>query len=113
VNRDRVYLLHMLACIEKIEAYAMVGKDEFFAKSHWQDAIIRNLEILGEASKQLSSSFKAQHPEIPWRRVAGLRDVLIHDYFGVDLNSVWQVVEQNVPILKKSIQSGLVLLDEQ
>lgn len=72
---------------------------------HWQDAIIRNLEILGEASKRLSKPLKSQYSHIPWRNIAGLRDVLIHDYMGVDLPSVWNVVEQNLPILKKQLDA--------
>jgi uncharacterized protein with HEPN domain len=64
---------------------------------------IRNLEIIGEAVKRLSDDFKSKNSEIPWRNVAGLRDVLIHDYMGVDLENVWNVVEQNLPSLKKVI----------
>ncbi len=71
--------------------------------SHWQDAIIRNLEIIGEATKRLSKPLKEQYPDIPWRSIAGLRDVLIHDYMGVDLESVWNVIENDLPPLKEQL----------
>ena len=107
MKKDRVYLQHILDAIEKIETYTIVGKDSFMTTSHWQDAAIRNLEIIGEAVKRLSSSFKENYPEIPWRNVAGLRDVLIHDYMGVDLESVWNVIHKNLPDLKKTVRKGI------
>lgn len=74
---DRAYLQHVRDAIAKIESYATAGKEEFLARSHWQDAIIRQLEIIGEASKRLSPALREAAPEIPWRRICGLRDVLI------------------------------------
>ncbi len=69
---DRLYLTHILDAIEKIETYISVGHDVFVSTSHWQDAVIRQLEIIGEASKRLSKQLCSQHPEVPWRRIAGL-----------------------------------------
>jgi uncharacterized protein with HEPN domain len=103
MKNDRAYLLHIRDSIAKIESYATVGKETFMKISHWQDAIIRNLEIIGEATKRLSNPLKEQYPDIPWRNIAGLRDVLIHDYMGVDLESVWNVVENDLPSLKKQL----------
>ena len=100
---DRTYLLHIRDAINKIEEYASVGREEFLAKSHWQDAIIRRLEIVGEASKRLSSELRAANPAVPWRRVCGLRDVLIHHYMGVDLEAVWSIVENGIPVLKETV----------
>jgi len=68
-----------------------------------QDAVIRNLEIIGEATKNISSTTRQTAPSIPWQKMAGLRDVLIHDYFGVDLDTVWLVVENRLPDLAKQI----------
>ena len=113
MRNDRVYLKHILDAIGKIEQYVSVGFDEFMAHSHWQDATVRQLEIIGEATKRLSEELRGQHPEMPWRRISGLRDVLIHRYMGVDLNAVWQVTQQNVPELREQVHSILTTLEER
>ena len=92
MNRDELYLRHILEAIEKIESYASAGKDKFIRESHWHDAAIRNFEVIGEAAKRLSEEFKLNTPEIPWRNISGFRDVLIHDYMGVDLQAVLRVI---------------------
>lgn len=108
--RDHLYLQHILDAIQKIDLYIQVGREEFFGLSHWQDAVVRQLEIIGEASKGLSADLRAKHTDIPWRRICGLRDVLIHNYMGVDLNAVWEVTQTQLPILKIRIQA---ILQEQ
>jgi len=102
-NTDRAYLLHIRDAIHRIEEYSAVGREEFFAKPHWQDAIIRQLEVVGEASKRLSEDLRNGNPAVPWRRVCGLRDVLIHNYMGVDLDAVWSIVDNGVPALKETV----------
>jgi len=104
---DGVYLRHILDAIGKIESYVAVGRDAFMSASHWQDAVIRQLEIVGEATKNLSRDFRSRHSEIPWRRIAGLRDVLTHDYMGVRLAAVWEVTQTDLPVLKKQIRNIL------
>ena len=79
--------------------------------SHWQDATIRQLEIIGEATKQLSRELRSENPDVPWRRMAGLRDVLIHEYFGVDLTAVWQLTLTEIPVLRKRIEIILETLE--
>ncbi len=106
-NRDELYLQHVLDAVEKIERYIVVGHDEFMVTSHWQDAVIRQFEIIGEAVKRLSSEVTESRPDIPWRRIAGLRDVLIHNYMGVDLEAVWQVTQHNLPQLRQAIEELL------
>ena len=107
MSRDELYLPHVLDAIRKIERYAAVGYDEFMAASHWQDAVIRQLEIIGEAVKRLSADVVDRRPDIPWRRIAGMRDVLIHDYMGVDLEAVWQVTQHNIPELRQAVEQLL------
>jgi uncharacterized protein with HEPN domain len=111
VKRDRVYLLHIRDAIEKIESYTTGGKDSFFEESIIQDAVICNLEIIGEAAKNLSKEFKERHPDVPWQKIAGLRDVLIHEYFGVRMDTVWNVVEGHLPVLKRYVKNILDKID--
>ena len=84
----RVYLAHILECLRKIECFTAEGRTRFSQDAMVQDAVLRNFEIIGEAAKRLDDSFRAAHPQIPWRALAGLRDVLIHQYEGVDLGRV-------------------------
>ena len=109
---DRLYLRHILDAIQKIEEYVAVGRDVFLSSSHWQDAVVRQLEIIGEATKRLSKALYSQHSDVPWRRIAGLRDVLIHDYMGVDINAVWEITQKNLPALKTRVAEILKDLDE-
>jgi uncharacterized protein with HEPN domain len=107
VKNDVVYLRHILDAIQKIESYVSVGHETFITTSHWQDAVIRQLEIIGEATKRLSPELRSRHPQIPWKRIAGLRDVLIHDYLGVDISMVWQITQTFLPELKIQVDAIL------
>ena len=88
MKEEQVYLHHILDAIDQIAQYAGGNRQTFFASRMIQDAVVRNLEIIGEAVKNLPEEFRNQHPEILWTRIAGLRDVLIHKNFGVDLETV-------------------------
>jgi uncharacterized protein with HEPN domain len=107
VSGDDLYLRHILDAIGKIERYVEVGHDEFMEASHWQDAVIRQLEIIGEAVKRLAPETVAQRPEIPWHDIAGMRDVLIHDYMGVDLDAVWEATQRDLPQLRRAVEELL------
>ena len=107
----RVYLAHILECTQKIERYTAEGKDHFMSDSMVQDAVLRNLEVIGEATKRLDDAYRKTHPQIPWRAVAGLRDVLIHQYEGVDMDRVWNVVVDALPNLKDAMAELLPPLD--
>ena len=104
---DEVYLHHIKQALERIRAYTERGKGAFMLDPMAQDATIRNLEVIGEATKRLSETFRAEHPEIPWSRMAGMRDVLVHDYMGVDLEIVWDVIENRLGDLKTGLASLL------
>jgi len=81
--------------IEKIEEYTSnVDEEEFYENSFVQDAVLRRLEIIGEAVKNIPEDFRTKYPDIPWRQIAGMRDVLIHAYFGVNLRRVWKVIKE-------------------
>ena len=107
MKSDRLYLTHILEAIERIEEYCREGKTTFFSDYKTQDAVIRKFEIIGEATKRLSDEAKETQPDIAWRSVAGLRDILIHNYMGVNLKRVWGVVEQNLPALKLAVTDML------
>lgn len=108
---DLPYLKHMLDAVARIESYvADVEEAEFLANTEKQDAIIRQLQVLGEAVKRLSQDLRAAYPEVPWREVAGMRDKLVHDYFGVDLSFVWVTATKDIPALKPKIRRMLAEL---
>lgn len=103
MKEDHVYLLHIRDALANIQEYTSPGREFFFNDKKTQDAVVRNLEIIGEAVKHLSASLTTSHPSIPWKQIAGMRDKLIHEYFGVDLNLVWDVVATGLPELDRTI----------
>lgn len=99
-----VYIRHIHDCILRIEAYVEEGRAAFFNDHKTQDAVIRNLEVIGQAVKDLGTErLSNEQPGIPWTQIAGARNVLAHQYLGVDLDLVWNIVDQNLPSLKAAI----------
>lgn len=100
-RKDKFYIQHIVGSIETIEEFVgNVGFEDFLKDKLLQNGVIRELEIIGEAVTNLSDGFKNNLPDIPWRDIAGMRNKLIHEYFGVDLEAVWKVVEDNIVELK-------------
>jgi len=107
VKDDHLYLGHILEAVGRILAYSEEGEDAFRRELKTQDAIIRNLQVMGEAVKKVSPGTRAAHPEIPWRDIAGMRDRVVHDYFGVSLDIVWDVVQNHVEPLREKLRRAL------
>ncbi|GAF90246.1 unnamed protein product [marine sediment metagenome] len=108
----RIYLAKILERIVRIEGFTPGGKKSFLADPLIQDAVIRNLEVIGEASRRVGAEYQAAYPETPWREMAGLRNILIHDYESVNLEKIWQVVEKELPSVKGALEKILPPLDQ-
>ena len=104
-KEDTIYLRHILDAILRIEKYINdIEYGEFMDNQLIQDGVIRQIEIIGEAAKRLSDELRKRHLDIPWKDMAGMRDKLIHNYLGVDIDAVWDTVEKDIPVLKNKIE---------
>jgi uncharacterized protein with HEPN domain len=104
---ERERLVDILEAIEKIEKYASQGKDEFERNELVQMWIVHHLQIIGEAASRLSGDFKEAHPDVAWKQIIGMRNILVHGYFEIDLEIVWAVVEDHLPELKRRMSDIL------
>lgn len=100
---ERLYLTDIKDAIDRVLSYTAGGRETFLADLMMQDAVIRNIEIMGEAAKGVSQITRGTHPEIPWKKIAGIRDRVIHGYFRVDLDIVWEVVDKELPRLREQV----------
>ncbi len=102
---DSIYIDHILQCINNILEYTKdLNKQEFSRNNLVQDAVIRNFEIIGEATKKVSNDYKQVYYDIPWKAMSGMRDKLIHDYIGVDIAVIWKTIKEDLPPLKKKLE---------
>lgn len=103
MKADSVYLQHIQECIRRIEENVAEGRDRFMTSHTLQDAVLRNLQTMAESTQRLSDGLKAKHGEIEWRRIAAFRNVLVHDYLGIDVERVWEITQRDIPELKQAI----------
>ena len=104
---DRFFLIQAAEDIARIEKFTADGKITFFASELIQGAVLRHLQTLGESIKRLSVTIRCQYPDVAWRGIVALRNVLVHDYLEVDLDEIWDIVEKDLPVLKNQVQTML------
>jgi uncharacterized protein with HEPN domain len=105
---QKVFIKDILDCIQKVELYiGKMSKSDFRDNGAMQDAAVRRIEIIGEAAKNIAAGFKKEHKEIPWKDICGMRDVLTHDYFGLNFEKVWKTIKEDLPPLKEKIKAIL------
>ena len=109
---DRERLLDIQEAIQRIEKYAAQGREAFDRDELIQNWFVRHLQIIGEAVRAIPAEFKDRYPEIPWSQIMGMRNILVHDYFGIDREVVWSAVERDLPDLKRKIEAILKKLPE-
>lgn len=109
---DSVYLRHIDDCLRRIEKNIAIGLDAFLASETIQDATLRNLQTMSEATQRLSEELKSIRPDIEWERIGAFRNILVHNYLGVDLELIWTIIERDMPALKKAIGEMLDNLEE-
>jgi len=100
---DIVYLRHIMECIRRIEENIAEGQERFLESHTLQDAVLRNLQTMAESTQRLSDDLKATKPEIEWYRISAFRNVLVHDYLGIDVERVWEITQRDIPSLKRAV----------
>lgn len=101
---DTVYLRHILECVHRIEEDIAEGRERFMAAHTLQDAVLRNLQVMAESTQRLSDVVKGTQPDVEWRKIAAFRNILVHDYLGIDLEAVWDITQRDVPELKQAVE---------
>jgi len=101
---EKLYLIHISECIGRIESYTnKLSKDAFMKSDMVQDAVVRNLQIMSESTQRLSEKTKQTQPQIDWFKIVGFRNVLVHDYLGIDPEKIWNIIQKELPTLKMAV----------
>lgn len=111
MRSDHERLLDIKEAVERIEKYTVQGRDRFNNSDLIQTWVIHHLQIIGEAARSISEQARTKYPEVPWRKIVGMRHILVHNYFGIDVTTVWSVVEHDLPELKGQVET--MLQDEE
>jgi uncharacterized protein with HEPN domain len=107
VKDDRLYVIHIGECLARITQYVAGGREAVMHSTLIQDAVLRNLQTIGQSVSRLSEALRAVHPEIDWRNIIGLRNVLVYDYLGINLERIWNIIERDVPDLQHTVEAIL------
>lgn len=110
---DRAYLQHIIECLDWIDRHLRGDRHAFFTDRKTQSAVLRELQTLAESTQRLAAQLKSNHPEIPWTNIAGFRNVLVHDYLGIKLQRVWEIIEHDLPLLRAAVAAMLVEIEER
>ena len=102
---DRIYIDHILECIDWITRYTAEGREAFLSDRKTQSATLRELQTLAESTQRLSNEFKEAHSEVPWESISGFRNVLVHDYLGIRLERIWEIIERDLPAFRTALEA--------
>ena len=104
-SRDSLYLIHIRECLARVTEYTPGGRNDFMEDTKTQDAVLRNLQTMGESTQRLSDSLKAGYPQVDWQELSAFRNILVHNYMGMDLEQVWQIITDDLPAFKQQIEA--------
>jgi uncharacterized protein with HEPN domain len=104
---EKLYLVYILECLDRIKEFTEAGRDAFMSSRLIQDAVLRNLHTLTESTLRLSDGLRNAYPDVAWKEIARFRNVVVHDYLGVNLEKVWKIVESDLPVLERQVRTIL------
>ncbi len=110
-SKDSLYLIHIRECLTRVAEYTSGGRSEFVEDTKTQDAVLRNLQIMGESTQRLSEALKAANPAVEWSELAAFRNILVHNYLGMDLELIWQIITDDMPLFRPQIEAMIVRMN--
>lgn len=110
-SQDSLYLIHIRECLTRVAEYTSGGQSEFMEDIRTQDAVLRNLQIMGESTQRLSRSLKAANADIEWSELAAFRNILVHNYLGMDLTLIWKIIADDMPSFRQQIEAMIASMN--